>query len=430
MNRKRFHAGWLVAALLAVPVACPPQPAAAQYDKPAAEGQDDDELNALLRALLQQSEDRKVRYNVPQGDVAALTEFISRLAQFRPQEPADQVEHQRRFRLAMQEAAERIIKQEKDRDSEAYQAARFILLQNRIYWLAQAVPAEQRRAVADVKDYLKERLKRGDTRAATSLAETAARMLQRIGQWDEAIALYKSYAAQCSNDSNADVSSWGDAMRGEADRLRTMNSTAPKPAASDVSPQGKLTPIDLSRLTNWSTSDWKRGAFEGNGLAELPKGQQTLGGVSFAIEERWLQLGGPFRSPQKIEGITVGRKLRRLYLLQGAQGSSPSGTIRADGALLATYKIRYADGSEESVPVELGKDVRNWFDFDQGMPVTRGRVVWTGSNTRASQRNVTLRLYLGAWNNPHPEKPVATIDFTKPEDRLYAPFCVALTAEE
>jgi hypothetical protein len=416
-----------LAALSAPLWACLSNQAAAQYDKPAEVDQDDDELNAMLRAMLQRSDDRKARYNVPQGDVAALAECLSRLAQFRPVESADQVEHQRRFRPALEEAAERIVKLEKDHDSEAYQAARFILLQNRIYWLARAVPAEQRRVVADVNDYLKEQVKRGDTRAATSLAETAARALQRSGQWDEAIALYDSFAARYSGSSDADVASWGDAMRAAADRLRAMNSRAPKPAAPEIAPKGKLAAIDLSRVANWSTSDWKRGSFEGNGLAELPKGQQSLGGVTFAVEERWLQLGGPFRSPQKIAGITVGRKLRRLYFLQGTQGS---GATRPDGALLAEYKIRYADGSEESAPVELGKDVRCWYDLDQGSPVTRGRVVWTGSNTSASRRNTTLRLYLGAWNNPHPEKPVATIDFAKPEDRMYAPFCLAITAEE
>ena len=141
-----------------------------------------------------------------------------------------------------------------------------------------------------------------------------------------------------------------------------------------------------------------------------------------------MQLGGTFQAPQKIADITVGRKLRRQYFLQGAQGAA--GRSRPEGSLLATYKIRYADGSEESMPVELGKDVRNWYDSDQGLPVTRGRVIWTGSNTATSRRNITLRLYLGTWHNPHTEKSVATIDFTKPEDRIYAPFCLAITAEE
>jgi hypothetical protein len=97
---------------------------------------------------------------------------------------------------------------------------------------------------------------------------------------------------------------------------------------------------------------------------------------------------------------------------------------------LATYRIRYADGTQELLPVELGKDLRDWYDFDQGKPASRGRVVWTGSNTSSVRARTTLRLYLGVWDNPHPEKPVATIDFTKADEPLFAPFCVAMTAEE
>ncbi|MGO9112896.1 MAG: hypothetical protein ACLP9L_26990 [Thermoguttaceae bacterium] len=428
-NRDFFRVSWLLVAVCSSPLlVCRANPATAGDAKLAAAGQDDDELNALLRAMLERSEDRKTRYNVPQGDVAALVKSIERMAQFRPDDPADLVEHQRRFRPALQEAAERIVKLEVDHDSEAYQAARFILLQNRVYWLAQAVPAEQRRAVADVNEYVKEQLKRGNnTRMATTLAETAARTLQRIGRWDEAIALYDTCASRYANNSDTEIADWGDSMRGEAERLRAINTNAPKPAALEIAPRGKMSPIDLSRAANWGTSDWTRGSFHGNGLAELPKGEQSLAGVTFAIGEKMLQLGGPFDAPAKIEGISVGRKLRRLYLLQGSQGT---GAVRPDGVALATYRIRYADGTQEPLPVELGKDVRDWYDFDQGKPVSRGRVVWTGSNTSASRRGTTLRLYLGVWNNPHPEKPVATIDFTKADEPLYAPFCLAMTAEE
>jgi len=427
-NRDLFRVSWLLLAVCSSPLlVCHANAATADDSKPAAAGQDDDELNASLRAVLQRGEDRKTRYNVPHGDVAALVKSIERMAQFRPDDPADLVEHQRRFRPALQEAAERIVKLEVDHDSEAYQAARFILLQNRVYWLAQAVPAEQRRAIADVNEYLKEQLKRGNTRMATTLAETAARTLQRIGRWDEAVALFDAYASRYANNNDPEIAGWGDSMRGEAERLRAMNTNAPKSAALEIAPRGKMSPIDLSRAANWGTSDWAGGSFHGNGLAELPKGEQSLAGVTFAISEQMLQLGGPLDAPAKIEGISVGRKLRRLYLLQGSQGT---GAARPDGVALATYKIRYADGTQESLPVELGKDVRDWYDFDQGKPVSRGRVVWTGSNTSSSRRGTTLRLYLGVWNNPHPEKPVATIDFTKGDEPLYAPFCLAMTAEE
>ena len=57
--------------------------------------------------------------------------------------------------------------------------------------------------------------------------------------------------------------------------------------------------------------------------------------------------------------------------------------------------------------------VRDWWDFDEGKPVTRGRVVWTGGNLAADKYGVTTRLYLGVWKNPHPDKTVTKKRFRK-----------------
>ncbi len=392
---------------------------------PAADGRDEDGLNALLRAMLQRSEDRKTRYDVPQGDVAALTKCIQRLVAFQPSEPADILQHELRFRPALVEAARAIVKLQKDRGSDAGQAAQFILLEDRVYRLARAAPAEQKRVIADVDDYLKEQLKLGNTHAATNLAETAARTLQRMGRWDDAIASFESFAAQCAGHKDAAAAEWAKTMRADAASLRTANAKAPKPAPPEVAPRGKLRPIDLSRKANRPILN---DAY--NGLAELPKGEQSFADVTFAVGEKMLQLEGPFHGLTKIAGIPVGRKLRRLYLLQATLDPHANGVDRPEGATAAIYKIRYADGAEESLSVIYGKDVRGWYVNDEGQPVSRGRVVWTGSNPASRRDGTMLRLYLGIWENPHPEKPVATINFTKPKQPPLAPLCVAITAEE
>ena len=133
-------------------------------------------------------------------------------------------------------------------------------------------------------------------------------------------------------------------------------------------------------------------------------------------------------APSQIEGIPLGKKLRRLYFLQATQYGI-SGTV-AEGTPIAAYKVYYEDGSEASIPVAFGYDVRDGWDHDQGMPVTRGRAVWTGSNPNAEKVGRTLRLYLGVWENPHPDRTVTSLDFVKTEDRTCGPICLAITAED
>ena len=85
------------------------------------------------------------RYVVPQDDVANLVKFVGELAVFRPTTPEEDAEHRAQFRPALQQAAEKILRLEKDPASEAYQLARFILLANRVRWLAQRYPTSSAR---------------------------------------------------------------------------------------------------------------------------------------------------------------------------------------------------------------------------------------------------------------------------------------------
>jgi len=406
------------------------QPAAQKPADPNVPSHDDDDLNALLRGVVKRSDDRKTRYVVPSGDVKTLTEFLRTLSQYQPQDVVDIGEHRKRFRQAMQEAAERILKLEKDRNSEAYEAARLVVLGNHVYWFARATAAEQRRIIADVKDYLDEQLKKGNTYLATHVAELAARAIQRTGQWDWAIETYESFAQRAKKGHDEEAARWADAMCDDADRLRAACKGAPKPLSAETSPKGKLTPIDLSKNANQGITDWEGGAFTGHGLTELGTGDQVFGGVKFTITEKKLQLGHAERgdAASKIEGIAVGKKVRRLYFFQGNMWGTP-GTVR-DGTLLAEYKVHYADGSKASIPIAFGLDVRDWFDRDDGLPVTRGRVAWTGLDQVAVNNNCTIRLYLGVWENPHPKKMVVDLDFVRSDDKICGPFCLAITAEE
>jgi hypothetical protein len=55
--------------------------------------------------------------------------------------------------------------------------------------------------------------------------------------------------------------------------------------------------------------------------------------------------------------------------------------------------------------------------------------VWEGENPAVKQSDLTLRLDLTMWKNPHPDKKVVSIDYVSTNTSGAAPFCVAMTTE-
>ncbi len=194
-------------------------------------------------------------------------------------------------------------------------------------------------------------------------------------------------------------------------------------------PRGKLVPLDLSRQANWKYTDSTPDRI-GNNLAELPRGKQLFAGVEFQIPDRWIQLHGMGlpNLPRSVTGITVGRKVARLFILHGTQFAHRNQGVN-DGDLVGEYRVRYADGDRATIPVVIGQDVRDWWATGQE-PISRSQVVWVGENrsTRTSN-NMYLRLYLATWKNPRPEKTVESIDYAAVHATA-GPFCVAITAED
>lgn len=194
-------------------------------------------------------------------------------------------------------------------------------------------------------------------------------------------------------------------------------------------PKGQLVRVDLGAKATRRRSEMYTG-FPNNNLSDLPGGEQTLGGVKFTIGESIVQLSGQrlTDAPDRVEGIVVGSFVARLYMLQGAQfaGETPRGV---SGATIGDYRVHYEDGGTESIPMVVGDDVRDWWNGDAGSATSRGIVVWTGANDASKAAKLQTRLYLGAWDNPHPDQRVTTIDFVS-ANTATGPFCVAITAEE
>ncbi len=196
----------------------------------------------------------------------------------------------------------------------------------------------------------------------------------------------------------------------------------------------KLSYVDLQPKANQKLTTTFAGRPEGNNLDSLPKGEQTLEKVRFKIADSLVQLGSALLKdpmPDQVEGIQIGKTFAKLHLLHATQFGSGLGVIK-DDTPIAKYVVHYEGGTTATIPVDYGKDVRNWWFSADEKGVTRGKVAWEGENeaTKATNGRRQLRLYLGTWDNPHPTKKVVSIDYVKVGDTPAAPFCVAMTLEE
>jgi beta-galactosidase len=102
----------------------------------------------------------------------------------------------------------------------------------------------------------------------------------------------------------------------------------------------------------------------------------------------------------EVRGIPVGKVLAdRVWFLH--TGAWPSDT--GYGTEVARYEIVYADGTRAAAPVRIGQEINDWWD---PKPLAGAQVAWTGRN----EKTAPVGVYSMAWDNPHPDKPIAAID--------------------
>jgi len=176
-------------------------------------------------------------------------------------------------------------------------------------------------------------------------------------------------------------------------------------------------------------------ARQDNDLSALPVGLVSLGGVLFDVRgviqlrRAWLE-GGPgeviWKSyPVRVEGIPVQQEVHRLHLLLGTS------YFEADGTVLGSLVLHYADGDQASLDLVYGRDVRRWILDPRvrgAQDTDRGKLGWTGTNPVVDEYRGTLRLYLTTRENPRPGAKITTVDFVSALSRS-APFLIAVTVE-
>ena len=194
-------------------------------------------------------------------------------------------------------------------------------------------------------------------------------------------------------------------------------------AAAPVPKSDGMTPLDLQPKANHKLADNFHGDTANNNLSSLKAGKHTLEGIKFEVGEKLIQLGSKSVSdkPEKVEGIKVGRAVSKLYFLHA------TGFRTEEDTVIGKYIVQYDDDTKEEIEIVYGKDVRDWWNYPCAPGVSRGKVAWKGENEAAKGYNATLQLFLMTWENPHPKKKVAAIDYLSTQSDA-APFCVAITA--
>jgi hypothetical protein len=192
-------------------------------------------------------------------------------------------------------------------------------------------------------------------------------------------------------------------------------------------PEATETFLDLQPKGNHKLKDSFHGAaFPDNNLAELPQGKQTLDGVKFNIGAMLIQLAGEGlqdKFPENVEGIKVGAKFAKLHILHA------TGYVVPDDTIIGKYVIHFDDKSEAEIEIVYGKDVRDWWRLEGHEEPSRGKVAWKGSNPDAKERSASLWLFHMTWENPKPDKKVASIDYVSTLTRA-APYVIAMTIED
>lgn len=199
----------------------------------------------------------------------------------------------------------------------------------------------------------------------------------------------------------------------------------PAPKPEDTVPDRNPVPLDLTEHFNAELV--QHDVENANDFSELPSGLQPMLGTTFDIKGV-IQLGGQTEKasaskyPERVSGIKVGARCRRVQFLLGTR------VAEQPGVSVAKVVIRYADGQTQEAPVVYGKNVLDWW-IDPRQPLRRGgAVAWVGSNAAARKKGSSVQLFKLAVDNSRPEAVVESLELVSLMTRS-APFFIAATAD-
>jgi hypothetical protein len=179
--------------------------------------------------------------------------------------------------------------------------------------------------------------------------------------------------------------------------------------------------LDLSPYFNFILHDYPPAALPTNNLSALPKGLQKWDGVTFDVRGVIHLTRGsrnlPF--PSSVGDIVVTQACSKIHLLHGFVFSEPP---KGD---LSRVAIRFDGGQEHSVV--LSHTGRHAMPGRES-PSRTDTLVWQAALEFKDLKVRTVCLYHTSTLNPHPDVPVANLNFSSAMTEA-APFLLAVTLE-
>ncbi|HEY0866852.1 MAG TPA: hypothetical protein VGE01_05725, partial [Fimbriimonas sp.] len=177
----------------------------------------------------------------------------------------------------------------------------------------------------------------------------------------------------------------------------------------------EYTTVDLNRWNNVyiRNREGQRDLFgDGLDLRHLVAGERYYADVPFLLTD-YATAPVPQGILGEAAGIEVAKPADMLYFLHAAQVARPAGG--EERPEVATYVVRYADGSSVEVPVRLGEEVGHW-QQKSPLPLPNGRIGWAVPYPGAGTVDTVPVLYVSQWQNPKPQVPIASLDLRKGKD--------------
>jgi hypothetical protein len=127
-------------------------------------------------------------------------------------------------------------------------------------------------------------------------------------------------------------------------------------------------------------------------------------------------LKGRHRSyfPEKVEGIKVEKKAKKLYFLHSVAWGKEGEKF--------TYIVHYNNGETKEIEVRYGSEFRDW--CDERYSVKNAKIAWTGTNPLSP----AIAVYCYCWENPNKEEIIKTIDI-KSHNMDVVPGIMGITGE-